>query len=195
MLFGTTPGTIPNHVPYLEADKAEVEKWRGRLAANRTSSKEPLNVGLCWAGNPDFKNDRSRSISLSNLAPLATVPGVRFFSLQKGRAAAAQAKSPPLGLNLIDWTNDFHNFNDAALIANLDLIITVDTSIAHLAGALARPTWVLLSFSPDWRWMLDRDDTPWYPTMRLFRQTKRGDWSSVVDRVATALTTFPNRGR
>jgi hypothetical protein len=118
---------------------------------------------------------------------LAAVRGAKFFSLQKG-PASAQAKSPPPGLNLIDWSNEFRNFNDAALIANLDLIITVDTSIAHLAGALARPTWVLLSFAPDWRWLLDRPDSPWYPSMRLFRQPSLGDWDSVIKQVRQELT-------
>jgi ADP-heptose:LPS heptosyltransferase len=113
---------------------------------------------------------------------------VHFFSLQKGKAAE-ETSDPQKDLNLTNWTADLHNFDDtAALIDNLDLVISVDTSVAHLAGALAKPTWLLLPVIPDWRWMLNRSDSPWYPTMRLFRQTKPGDWSSVVSEVVKLLT-------
>jgi ADP-heptose:LPS heptosyltransferase len=115
------------------------------------------------------------------------VKGVTFYSLQKGEAAA-QARTPPPGIALVDLTKEIKNFADtAALIANLDLVISVDTAAAHLAGAMARPVWTLLPFLPDWRWMLDREDSPWYPTMRLFRQARRGDWAGVVERVAGEL--------
>jgi tetratricopeptide (TPR) repeat protein len=179
----TTLDTIPVQVPYLFPDEEEVERWGQRLNALGAG----LKIGVAWAGSPTNKLDQTRSLSLDRLAPLAAeVSGVIFISLQKG-PAASQAKSPPPGMKLIDWSDEFSNFRDAALMANLDLILTVDTSVAHLAGALARPTWVLLSFVPDWRWLMHREDSPWYPTMRLFRQTSRGDWESVIRRLAQAL--------
>jgi hypothetical protein len=129
-------------------------------------------------------------MKLAQLAPLAQVPGVRFFSLQIGEAAAeAKIKTPPAGMELVDWTNELKDFADtAALIANLDLVIAVDTAVAHLAGAMGKPVWTLLPFVAEWRWLLDRQDSPWYPSMRLFRQSSRGDWDSVVARVADALS-------
>jgi ADP-heptose:LPS heptosyltransferase len=124
---------------------------------------------------------------LSYFAPLAQLNGVRFFSLQKGEAAK-QAVNPPSGLKLTDWTDEFSDFADtAAFIANLDLVISSDTAVAHLAGAMGKPVWLLLPFAPDWRWMLNRSDSPWYPTMRLFRQTKIGEWASAIEQVAEAL--------
>jgi ADP-heptose:LPS heptosyltransferase len=121
------------------------------------------------------------------LAPLAGVKGVRFFSLQKSKEGE-QAKNPPPGLDLVDLTAEIKDFADtAALMANLDLIITVETAVAHLAGAMGRPVWTMIPFVPDWRWLLDREDSPWYPTMRLFRQTARGDWEGVAKRVAKEL--------
>jgi len=114
-------------------------------------------------------------LDMGNLQKLGVVPG-------------AQAKSPPRGLNLIDWTDQFSNFSDAPLIANMDLIITVDTSVAHLAGALGRPVWMMLQFVPDWRWLLDGDESAWYPSMRLFRQPTRGDWRGVIKLVAESLS-------
>ena len=131
-------------------------------------------------------------MKLAQFAPLARVADVRFFSLQR-YVEAREAEIPPDGMNLIDWTAEFSNFNDAALMHHLDLVITVDTSVAHLAGALARPTWVLLPFSSDWRWLVEREDSPWYPTMRLFRQTSRGDWAGVIDRVAQAIRDLAGR--
>ena len=126
-------------------------------------------------------------MTLSQFAPLARLPGVSFYSLQKGEQAG-QARNPPTGLELIDWTEDLHDFADtAALIANLDLVISVDTAVAHLAGAMGRPVWLLLPFIPDWRWLLDREDSPWYPTMRLFRQKAAGQWDDVIARVTECL--------
>jgi tetratricopeptide (TPR) repeat protein len=181
-VLGTTPTTIPASVPYLAVAAA------GRAAA-RTVLEQPGSVrriGLCWAGNPGHRNDRKRSLPLAALAPLLALPGSSWFSLQAGDAAAQLATTPgaqrviplPEGTALVDT---------AARIAELDLIISVDTAIAHLAGALARPTWLLLPFAPDWRWQLGRDDSPWYPTLRLFRQPRPGDWVAVVERVAAAL--------
>jgi ADP-heptose:LPS heptosyltransferase len=124
---------------------------------------------------------------LAALAPLGEVKGVRFFSLQKGEGVE-QAKNPPPGLELIDLTDQIKDFADtAALMANLDLVITVETAVAHLAGATGRPVWTLIPFVPAWRWLLNRVDSPWYPTMQLFRQPVGGDWESVIRRVAEAL--------
>jgi hypothetical protein len=184
--FETTLQNIPRQIPYLHADTAMVGKWLEKLAQDSSS----LKVGLAWAGSKTNENDRSRSMPLSSFAALAQAPDVQFYSLQKGEPAA-QANDPPAGLKLIDWTSEIVDFADtAALIANLDLVISVDTAVVHLAGAMGKPVWTLLPFAPDWRWMLERDDSPWYPTMRLFRQPSIGDWDSVVRTVAQALAQF-----
>jgi hypothetical protein len=143
-------------------------------------------VGLAWAGNPLHTDDRRRSTAPEKLAPILRVPGVRFVSLQ----IEPRGPLPPTlaAAGVLDFTGDITDFSDsAALIAELDLIITVDTSTAHLAGTLGRPVWVLLPFVPDWRWGLGREDTPWYPTMRLFRQSERGKWGPVIDKATMAL--------
>ncbi|HEX4054423.1 MAG TPA: tetratricopeptide repeat protein [Tepidisphaeraceae bacterium] len=194
-VFGTTLANIPNIVPYLRADAEDIRRWQQRLA-----NESPLvNVGLAWAGSPRHKNDRNRSTTLARLAPLGEVPGVRFVSLQKGEpaiimstaAAESERKISSAGLQLVDWTQELKDFGDTAgLIANLDLVIAVDTAVAHLAGAMGKPVWTLLPFAPDWRWMLEREDSPWYPTMRLFRQKTLGDWKEVIDRVARALSDY-----
>jgi tetratricopeptide (TPR) repeat protein len=182
-LIGTTLTTIPADVPYISADPARVENWAQILAADPPGKR----VGLVWSGNPHHKNDRNRSILLREFEPLADLDGVTFLSLQKG-AASGQASDSTLKLKLVDHTPRLTDFAEtAALLSNLDLIITVDTSVAHLAGALARPTWVLLPFAPDWRWMLKRTDSPWYPTMRLFRQSQPGQWEPVIGAVSEAL--------
>ncbi len=183
-VLATTLSNIPRVVPYLQADAEEVKKWQRRLAGYPPS----LNVGLVWAGRPTQRNDRNRSVKLARLAPLGRVAGVRFFSLQKGEAAA-EAKAPPPGMELVDWTQELKDFADtAALIANLDLVISVDTAVAHLTGAMGKPIWTLLSFVPGWHWLLEREDSPWYPSMRLFRQPSRGDWDTVIMRLAEALS-------
>jgi hypothetical protein len=185
-IFATTLDNIPSVVPYLHAEADDAKKWQHRLADHSSTT----NVGLVWAGNAAHQNDRNRSITLAKFAPLAQVPNVRFFSLQKG-SPAAQSKSLPAGMMLTDWTEELNDFSDtAALIANLHLVIAVDTAAVHLAGALGKPVWTLLPFVADWRWMLEREDTPWYPTMRLFRQTSEGDWKGVIDRVAHSLSEF-----
>jgi hypothetical protein len=183
-VLGTTLSNIPSAVPYLSGDAEKVRSWQHRLA----SHSPKLNVGLVWAGRPTQRNDRNRSVKLATFAPLGRIPGVRFFSLQKGEAAS-QTKAPSTPLELIDWTQELNDFEDtAALIANLDLVISVDTAVAHLAGAMGKPIWTLLSSVPGWHWLLEREDSPWYPSMRLFRQTTRGDWDSVITRVAEALS-------
>jgi len=181
-IFGTTLQAIPNRVPYVHADPIRSVLWSERFAGENR-----LKIGLVWAGNIKNKQGRHRSMPLSALAPLAGVPGVAFYSLQLG-PPAMQAQTPPAGLDLVDLSADLHDLADtAAVIANLDLVISIDTVVAHLAGAMAKPVWTLLSLAADWRWLLDRSDSPWYPTMRLFRQTSPSDWSAVVRQVATAL--------
>jgi len=173
---------LPMAQPYLATDESL------RAAFGETARSDGrLKVGLAWAGNKTHKDDRNRSMPLAAFAPLGRLDGVRFHNLQKGDAAT-QAKNPPPGLELIDWTQDLHDFADtAALIANLDLVIAVDTAVAHLAGAMGKPVWTLLPFVPDWRWLLEREDSPWYPTMRLFRQPAIGDWETVIGQIKDAL--------
>lgn len=180
--------TIPSTTPYLAAPEADRAVWRERL-----KDVEGLKVGLVWAGNPRphdpdaNRMDALRSLNLADFAPLAEVPGVALFSLQKG-PPAEQAAAPPPGLALVDHSDELADFADtAALIENLDLVISVDTSVVHLAGALGKPVWVLSRFNGCWRWLENRDDSPWYPTARIFRQPRRGDWSETVLRVRDAL--------
>jgi ADP-heptose:LPS heptosyltransferase len=181
--FATDLETIPSTTPYLTADPARVEAWRQRLEADGPG----LRVGLVWAGSRGHVNDVHRSLSLREYAPLAQVARVRLYSLQTG-AAAAEAASPPAGMSLIDLSSCLDDFADtAAAMMNLDLVITVDTAAAHLAGALGKPVWTLLPCNADWRWLREREDSPWYPTMRLFRQTQSGNWEAVLERVCGAL--------
>ena len=180
-IFGTTLDDIPWRGPYVAADPERVAAWRSAIAGSG------LKVGLVWAGRPQQWDDRKRSLSLDLLAPLARVPGVDFYSLQVG-AAAAQAARPPDSMRLVDLAARIKDFSDtAAIAAGLDLVITIDTSVAHLAGAMGVPVWVLVAHAPDWRYHLERDDQPWYPSMRLFRQERDGDWSGAIARVAEAL--------
>ena len=185
-LLGTTLESVPADVPYLEAEPQLVETWRHRLGLYRG-----FKVGIVWQGNPKFRLDRFRSIPLAQFAPLARVPGVHLLSLQKGAGCeqlpALQERFPvtDLGSQLDETTGAFQD--TAAVMKNLDLVITLDTAIAHLAGALGVPVWVALHDIPDWRWLLNRDDCPWYPTMRLFRQTRPGQWEDVFHRIAEAL--------
>jgi tetratricopeptide (TPR) repeat protein len=181
-VFGTTPETIPATVPYI----AVADPKRAASRAAVTQAGAGRTVGLAWAGNPAHANDRHRSVPLAALAPWFAVPGIAWFSLQQGEAAAQIAATPGAG-QLVPLPSDAALVDTAALIAELDLVITVDTSIAHLAGALGRPAWVMLPFAPDWRWQLGRDDSPWYPTLRLFRQPRPRDWRSVVARVQARL--------
>ena len=178
-ILQSTPDSVPSDVPYLLASSDAAEAWRVRLA--RHTAPSLLRVGLTWAGNPDHANDKNRSMIPDRLNPLRDVDGIAWFGLQKG------ARTLP-GLPLSDLGTDLTDFGEtAAAILNLDLVISVDTSVAHLAGALARPVWTLLTHAADWRWLMDRADTPWYPTMRLFRQPRRGDWESVIETVRAEL--------
>jgi hypothetical protein len=157
--------------------------WRELISGLPSS----LKIGIAWAGSPAFREDRFRSPHLNAFAPLANVPGVHFFSLQKG-PPADEVLSAPEGLNIVDWTRDIHNFNDtAALIHSLDLVVSSDTAVVHVAGALGKPVWTLLHYAPGFFWMVNREDSPWYPTMRLFRQRTPGDWETVFRRVAEEL--------
>ena len=188
-LFNLSPEAAPLKIPYLSAGKTAVDCWRKCMPAGG------IRVGLVWAGRPKHGNDHNRSISLKLLAPLAEIDSVHLFGLQKGRnfTAADMAGSVK---HLVNYGDQFADFSDTAgFIANLDLVISVDTAVAHLAGAMGKPVWTLIPFVPDWRWMLDREDTPWYPSMRLFRQPRRGDWNSVIDRVAGELERFANSKR
>jgi tetratricopeptide (TPR) repeat protein len=176
-ILGTDLESIPAEIPYLYADAAKVSYWKGRI------SPQGLKVGLVWAGNPGHDRDHARSIELNDLICLANIPGLQLYGLQKG-AAAGQVKGLAADKNLINLGCEFEDFSDtAAVIANMDLIISVDTAVAHLAGAMGVPVWTLVYFAPDWRWMLDREDSPWYPTMRLFRQQKAGDWTGAIGRI------------
>jgi hypothetical protein len=174
--------------PYLEAEPARVEKWRQFLAACAG-----FRVGICWQGNPQHMFDSQRSFPLEALSPIARVSGVRLVNLQKGMLAAA-------GFEVIDLGPDFDAsagafVDSAAVIKSLDLVITADTALAHLAGGLGAPVWVALSAHSDWRWVKDRDDSPWYPTMRLFRQQRLGEWDEVFARVADELRRQIDEGR
>jgi tetratricopeptide (TPR) repeat protein len=180
-LFGTEIDTIPNGAPYIHADAQQAALWRNRLDASQ------FKVGLVWAGNPNHNRDYKRSISLDLFAPLSKIENVHFYTLQKG-PAALQAAKPPAGMQLIDLSAELDDFaTTAAVIANLDLVIAVDTSVVHLAGAMGKPVWTLVYSPPDWRWLLDREDSPWYPTLRLFRRELDDEWKDVIEKVALEL--------
>ena len=175
LAFGSELDTVPRQVPYLRAPSGHMSRWKGRFPKS-----DVIRVGLAWSGNPRNPLDAIRSMSISQLAPLFEIHGIEFVSLQKDiRSHDAEAlRCQPQIVNL---GPDLRDFGDtAAAIMQLDLVIAVDTAVAHLAGALGRPVWIPLPFSPGWRWLLDRNDSPWYPSARLFRQSKPGDWESVV---------------
>jgi Tfp pilus assembly protein PilF len=180
--------TIPAPVPYLRADAGR----RAAVATALAAHGPRLRVGLAWRGSRHHANDRRRSIALGALVPLLSVPGTAWFSLQREEDEREVDDFPaPPALVRLPERNDFDGL--AALMAELDLVVSVDTSLAHLAGALARPTWLLLPFAPDWRWQLDRADSPWYPTMRLIRQPAPGDWGAVIARVEAELAAARER--
>ena len=180
-VFGTDLSNIPSHVPYLFADDDKAKQWAKRLGTSA------LWVGVVWSGNPEHTRDRLRSVPWEQFRGLLSTPGVCFYSLQKG-PASLQVKTPVPQSEFCDLEPYLIDFTDtAAIIANLDLVITVDTSVAHLAGAMGKPVWVLLAHAPDWRWLQKRTDSPWYPTARLFRQSAAGDWAEVLAQVRQAL--------
>ena len=181
MAMGLQLSDLPGRIPYLTPDPERVKYWSGVLAAHPRP-----RVALVWAGRPTHLNDANRSMSLEQLAPLA-IDGVTYLSIQKGPTEHA-ALNPPAGMNLVSLSPQISSFEDTAAILSLvDLLISVDSSPVHLAGALGRPAWVMLPRLPDWRWLLERNDTPWYPSVRLFRQRNARDWSPVVAEMAAAL--------
>jgi len=182
--FGTTLETLPHNIPYVFAEAGLVESWQKRLGP------DGFKIGICWQGNPAGAIDKGRSIPLREFRPLASISGVRLISLQRTHGVD-QLKNLPDGMR-VEILGAFDQGKDAfvdtaAIMQNLDLIITSDTSVAHLAGALGRPVWLATKHTPDWRWMLKRTDSPWYPTMRLFRQPVRGDWATVFAEMAKSL--------
>lgn len=181
LAFGTELATIPAATPYLFADPARRAIWRGRLG-----EKTGRRIGLAWAGKPSYRDDARRSLALAMLAPLLKLP-FAFHAVQKD-IPGGDGDALPAFPSLVLHTDRLTDFAEtAALIAELDLVISVDTAVAHVAGALGRPVWLLLPFAPDWRWLLDRDDSPWYPTARLFRQPKAGDWKAAIADAGRAL--------
>jgi ADP-heptose:LPS heptosyltransferase len=189
LAFATTLDTIPAQVPYLRSPAERIDAWRARLPSTTSLPR----VGLVWSGDARHKNDRRCSMAFEALAPLVATPGIDFVSLQKNAREADLQALRRCG-NVIDIAAELEDFADtAAVILLLDLVITVDTSVAHLAGSLGKPVWILLPVTVDWRWLTDREDSPWYPTARLFRQTSAGDWPGVIARVRQELArTFPD---
>ena len=182
LAFRTTVQTVPSEIPYIEADPGLVTQWRETLAPEAGT----LRAGLVWAGNPKQGSEARRGIGLAGCLPLFTVPRVRWYSLQVGERASDLARlAPSAAVDLSSRLTDFAE--TAAAIANLDVVITTDTAVAHLAGAMGKPVWILLMFAADWRWLRGRDDSPWYPGARLFRQRSPGDWSGVIDRLKAEL--------
>ena len=183
--FNTEPSSIPNKVPYLKAEPKLEARWRARIGTRG------FRIGIAWQGNPSTKIDEGRSVPLEEFVPLAGIPGIRLISLQK-HVGLNQLACLPTDVKIETFGDDLDAGPDAfvdtaAVMNSLDLIITSDTSIAHLAGGLGRPTWVALKYVPDWRWLLDREDCPWYPTLRLFRQAERDDWRSVFSKIEREL--------
>jgi hypothetical protein len=209
-IFGTDLDSIPSDIPYINVDPLLVEHWRKKISDNND-----FKIGITWAGRPTYK-DRFRSCSLADFAPLAGIHGITFYSLQKG-PASKEILNPPEGMEIINLDNDLNDFADTAgIMQNLDLVISTDTAVVHLAGAIGKPVWTLLHSAPDWRWFLSREDSPWYPCprqndvarpdglvgqgqanglaglagMRLFRQTTHNDWAYVFEKVKQRLLDF-----
>jgi hypothetical protein len=179
LVFDTELDSVPADVPYLRAPAARLETWQQRLGP-RTRPR----IGLAWWGSQHIPK---RSLSIETLLPVLSLPGIEFHGLQK-ELPTAQGDWLVTHPLVIDHSHELHDYADtAALISLLDLVITIDTSVAHLAGAMGKPVWIMLPYSADWRWLLDCDDSPWYPTARLFRQHLRGDWDGVVADVASEI--------
>jgi hypothetical protein len=197
-IFRTTLANVPATVPYLVADPALVEWWRQGLAKSDVLPLPSVigpcfKVGIAWQGSVTYRYDRQRSIPLAYFSKLAEVPGIQLISLQKG-PGTEQLAALGEGQRIVNLSRQLDEksgafMDTAAVMKNLDLVITSDTVVAHLAGALGVPVWVALALTPDWRWLLERDDSPWYPTMKLFRQTRFGDWAAVFERMAAELRT------
>jgi hypothetical protein len=185
-LFETQRATIPREIPYLAVESARVDRWRGVV------QRYPgLRLGIAWQGRPDFRGDSRRSIPLAEFEPLARVPSVSVFSLQRG-PGVEQVATMRDRFSVVEPVEPFDPpgqafLDTAAIIQSLDLVITSDTATAHLAGALGVSVWLALSFAPDWRWMMEGETSPWYPSMRLFRQTRPGQWSDIFQQMVQAL--------
>jgi Flp pilus assembly protein TadD len=181
MLFATDIPTIPSNIPYIFADPEKAGRWKNRI------NKKGYKIGIVWAGKPEHQNDGNRSCALEYFSSLTEIPGVAIYGLQKGDAAR-QAETLDGMKRIINFDDELKDFSEtAAAIENLDLVISVDTVLVHLAGAMGKPVWTLLPHAPDWRWLLEREDSPWYPTMRLFRQPEYGDWGAVFGKVKDEL--------
>jgi hypothetical protein len=190
-VFGTTLATIPAAVLYL--DVAALHRRKDLSVLTHLAPSARPRVGLVWAGSSTYQHDRQRSCALQDFAPLLQTPGIAWYSLRTGDCSQELMQLPP-NVRVQDLVPSLHDFGDTALLlAQLDLVITVDTAVAHLAGALGKPVWMLLSAVPDWRWGVEGEQTPWYPTMRLFRQARAGDWAAVMQCVAQTLAAW--RGR
>ena len=188
-LLGVELDTLPCETPYLAVEQARVDKWREEL-----KKYSGFKIGIGWQGRPDFRGDRLRSISLETFAPLADVAEVRLISLQKG-PGSEQLGAGLLRFDVVDLGDEIDRtgsrfMDTAAVMQSLDLVVTSDTALAHLAGALGVRVWLALSAAPDWRWMVEREDSPWYPSMRLFRQSRLDDWTDVFERMAAELRTL-----
>ncbi|MBF0194280.1 MAG: glycosyltransferase family protein [Magnetococcales bacterium] len=186
-ILKTTLKTIPNKIPYIESIAELTNQWQPKF------SQKKINVGLVWEGKPLFQNDplRRRSTTLNDFAPLGNIENVEIFSLQKG-PPAKQIESTPDNVDIVDLDQHINNFADtAAIIANLDIVITIDTATAHLSGAMGKATWVLLPFSPDWRWGLESDTTPWYPKSLMFRQITPNQWQEPISQMVSLLKKWP----
>lgn len=181
--FGTEVDTIPTNIPYLASEPERRTRWKQRLPDTGR-----LKVGIGWAGSPTHQNDRHRSIPLALWKPfIEAAAGVDFYGLQVGPGRSQIAEAGLTG-RVVDLGNEIQDFADtAAIVDQLDLVISIDTSLVHLTGALNRPVWVMVTYAPDWRWLLDRDDSPWYPSLRLFRQGEDATWGPVLERVFAAL--------
>jgi hypothetical protein len=182
-LLGLTLADLPLAQGYLKPAECDRVVWRERLLVARH-----LKVGIVWAGRPSHVDDRKRSLPLHRLAPLFDIEGIAWYSLRLGKAREQLAAA---GGSVIDLASELRDFADtAAAVAELDLVIAVDTAVAHLAAAMGRPVWLLVPAAADWRWLVEGDESPWYPTLRLFRQKRAGDWKSVVDTVCQSLETM-----
>lgn len=180
-IFQTTSLNIPTDVPYIESDHDKAAQWRAQLPSSH------LKVGLVWSGRPQHTNDKNRSCKLEDLLSLLRLPGIHFVGLQKGAGSEHTAMLPP-GVAFTNLGHELEDFSDtAALVSNLDLLISVDTAVVHLAGAMGKAAWVMIPFIPDWRWGMHRENCLWYPTLRLFRQSRPKDWNGVVGRMRQEL--------
>jgi hypothetical protein len=190
LAFATTLETIPAEPRYLGAEEWRRQKWSARLGAGGSATPRKPRIGIAWNGSVTHHHDHIRSINLAACLPLFDLDADWICLHKEIRDVDREALGRAGELRC--FGDELDDFSDtAALVDLMDLVITVDTSVAHLAGAMGKPVWTLLPYSPDWRWLLDRDDSPWYPTMTLFRQQRPGDWAGVIDRVAHTLRTVP----